>query len=173
MEVSYYTAIFIVAFLILSAFVVSWVKHRKKKMNQQKLLKQFENFVIKHQLTIDKKQLLHRNIIGIDRLNKKLVFLDNRSEPAIFSVINLEDLCHCDLIKQKNLSDHISRISLLCICKNDLTDLEIPFYDEFNDHIFKMMRLFKKAHYWQKTINIFRETAILSETFGSSVYVDS
>lgn len=166
MEVSYYTAVFFIILLILCTVGVSWYKHRKKKVNQRKLLKQFENYVIKHNLTIDKKQSLHRNIIGIDRLNKKLVFLDNRSVPAIFTVINLEDLCDCDLIKEKNLSDHISRISLRCICKNGLTVLEIPFYDASYDHIFKMIRLYKKARYWQKTINIFRETAILSGTFG-------
>jgi hypothetical protein len=30
------------------------------------------------------------------------------------------------------------------------------------DQLFKMMRLSKKATYWQKCINIFREAAVLS-----------
>jgi len=163
MNASVYIAIFILVFLILFGLTLSWFNQHKKKKEHEKLLKQFENYVIKHQLTIDKKQQLHQNIIGIDRLNLKLVFLDNRSVPAIFTVISLEELSGCRLIKQKNLSNgHIGKISLHCILNNGLPDVNIPVYDALEDDIFKMMRLSKKASYWQKTINIFRETAILS-----------
>jgi hypothetical protein len=165
MNSTVYFGIFIIVTLILFAIVISWINGNKKKNNYKKLLKDFEDFVIRNHLTIDKKQKLHKNMIGIDRLNLKLVFLNNSSMPNRFHVIDLRDLSACRLIKQKNLSTgHISAIYLKCIFKKkENPEIEIPFYDALHDDIFKMMRLSKKASYWQKSITIFTETAKLSE----------
>ena len=164
MNSTVYTGIFIIVTIVLLAIVISWVNRNKMKSNYKKLLRDFEDFVIQNHLTIDKKQKLHKNMIGIDRLNLKLIFLNNSSMPHHFHVIDLHDLSACRLIKQKNLSTgHISAIYLKCIFKKkEMPDIEIPFYDALHDDIFKMMRLSKKASYWQKSINIFRQTAILS-----------
>lgn len=140
------------------------MKHHKKKNDYKKLLKDFEDFLIRNHLTIDKKQHLHKNMIGIDRLNLKLVFLDNSLMRPQFHVINLEDISCCRLIKQKNpATGHISAIYLKCSFKDsEIPGIEIPFYHALHDDIFKMMRLSKKASYWQKSITIFSETAKLS-----------
>lgn len=164
MNSTVYFGIFIMVTCILFAIVISWINGNKKKRDYKKLLKKFENFIIQKHLTIDKKQKLHKNMIGIDRLNMKLIFLDNSSMPHHFHVIDLHDLSACRLIKQKNLSTgHIRTIYLKCIFKKkEIPEIEIPFYDALRDDIFKMLRLSKKASYWQKNINIFRRTAILS-----------
>lgn len=158
-------AIFIIVLFILFGIAISWFDRNRKKKENKKLLKEFENFVIKNRLTIDKKQKLHKNMIGLDRLNLKLVFLDNNKIPQRFYIINLEELSACSLIKQKNFSNgYISKIYLQCILKKKkIPEINIPFYSEVNDDVFKMLRLSKKAAYWEKSINIFRETAILME----------
>lgn len=165
MNITVYIAVFILAFLILFGIIISWFNQKKKKAEYKKLLKEFENFVIKNHLSIDKKQELHQSMIGIDRLNLKLVFLDKRTDPALFHVANLEDISTCRLIKQKNLSNgHIGLISLNFTFKQkNIPDINIPFYDALHDGIFKMMRLSKEASYWEKRVNIFRQTAVLSE----------
>lgn len=160
-----YIAVFIVAFLFLIGITISWFNQKKKKTERKKLLKEFENFAIKNHLSIDKKQELHQSIIGIDRLNLKFVFFDNCSTPASFYVMKLEDISTCRLIKQKNLSNgYINHISLNFTFKQKKSpDINIPFYDALYDDIFKIMRLSKEASYWEKRVNIFRETAVLSE----------
>lgn len=60
---------FIVIVLILIGIVVSWIKVEKKKKENKKLITSFETFAIKNKLVIDRKQVIHKNIIGIDRLN--------------------------------------------------------------------------------------------------------
>ena len=165
MNPTIYIAIFIIAGLTLFGIVVSWINTNKKNKENKKLLGEFDDFAIKNNLAIDKKQTLNKNMIGIDRLNLKLIFLDNSKIPQEFHLIDLYDLSACRLIKQKNDSNgHISNIFLQCIFKKEVAapDIILPFYNEITDDLFKMIRLAKKASYWKKSINIFRESAVLS-----------
>jgi hypothetical protein len=159
-----YTALFIVIALILFGFILSVSNKARRKKEKKDLWNEFDDFVIKNNLAIDKKQSLNKNVIGIDRLNHKLIFLDKSDGISKFQIINLYDLSDCRLIKQKNKSNgHISNIFLQCIFKQkDIADIFLPFYNEMKDDLYKLMRLSRKAYYWQKTINIFRKTAVLS-----------
>ena len=164
-------AVLMIAVLVTIAFVISWVNRYKKEKEKKKLAEEFEHFAIKNNLAIDKKQTLNKNMIGIDRLNLKLIFLDNNNTPGEFHLIELNEVSACHLIKHKNSSTgHISRILLKCIfIQKNRESIELPFYDEMKDDIFKMMRLSKKALYWAKSINIFKESARLSMTKMSSM----
>ena len=157
-----YIALFILVAVGLVAGVFSWISWYKKKERDKKLLQEFDDFVIKNNLTIDKKQTLNKNMIGLDRLNMKLVFMENTSVPQKIHLVNLTDLSDCHLVKEKDRSnEHIGKIFLRCIAREkNQPEIILPVYDEFNDNIYKMMRLSKKAAYWKKTINIFREVAI-------------
>jgi hypothetical protein len=159
MHLTSYLAVFIVVGLVIVIALVSWYKSHKTKERNKKLYKEFEDFVVENKLTIDKKQTLNKNIIGLDRLNSKLIFIDNSVAPAKRLLINLADLAACNLKKEKNAKNgHISSIFLHCIFKeNKEPHLKLPFYIAGHDDLYKMMRLSKKASYWEKTINIFRE----------------
>ena len=165
MNSTVYIALSIIIALITFAIVISRINRNKKEKENKKLAAEFDYFAIKNNLAIDKKQTLNKNMIGIDRLNLKLVFLDNSNNARErFHLIELNDLSACHLIKQKNSSTgHISKILLKCIfIQKNRAPIELLFYDEMKDDIFKMMRLSKKALYWEKNINIFREIAELS-----------
>lgn len=159
---SYIAASLILA-LILLGVIVSWYNKKKKKKDNDKLRQEFNEFAIKNHLAIDKKQILNKNIIGIDRMNFKLIFLDRSTDPQQFHLIDLRDLSDCRLIKQRNNSNgHISHIFLQCIFNDkNKSNISLPFYNEINDDLFQMLRLSKKASYWVKSINLFKESAVL------------
>ena len=159
-----YTALFIVAALILVGFILSVSNKVRRKREKRNLWNEFDDFAVQNNLAIDKKQSLNKNVIGIDRLNQKLIFLDKSTCISKFHMISLYNLSDCRLIKQKNKSNgHISNIFLHCIFKQkDIADICLPFYNEMNDDLYKLMRLSRKAYYWQKSINIFRQAALLS-----------
>lgn len=158
-----YIAASLIITLILIGIIVSWYNKKKKKREKDRLMQEFDEFAIQNNLAIDKKQILNKNMIGIDRMNFKLVFLDRSADPQQFHLIDLQDVLDCRLIKQKNnLNGHISHIFLQCIFNNkDESDIRLPFYNELNDDLFQMLRLSKKASYWVKSINIFKESALL------------
>jgi len=157
-------AVFIISAFVVLGLLLSWRNYRRKACENKKLLDEFDAFAISHDLAIDKKQTLNKNMIGIDRLNLKLVFLDRSTGAGQFHLIDLEEILNCRLISEKNtLNGHIRSIYLQCTFKQqDKPALILPFYDEMRDDLFKLMRLSKKAAYWEKSINIFRETAELS-----------
>ncbi len=163
MNATLYIALIIIISIVLFGMILTWITRSKKKKERKKLTVAFDDFVIKNNLTTDKKQVMNQNMIGIDRLNLKLVFLDNSKGFRVFHLINPEELATCHLIKKRNAtSGHITDIFLQCIFKNNSPDIMLPFYNELADEVFKMMRRSKKASYWQKCINIFREAALLS-----------
>lgn len=158
-----YIAASLIITLILIGVILSWYNKKKKRKERDMLTKEFNEFAIRNNLAIDKKQTLNKNMIGIDRMNFKLIFLDRSTDPQEFHLIDLQELSDCRLIKQKNHSNgHISHIFLQCIFNDkNKNDISLPFYNEINDDLFQMLRLSKKASYWVKSINLFRESAVL------------
>lgn len=164
MDATVYIALLIIFIFVVFGLALSWRNRHKKMAAKRKLLEEFDAFAISHGLAIDKKQTLHKNMIGIDRLHLKLVFLESGKDASQFHLVDLEEISACQLISQKNTSNgHIRSISLQCTFKQkNKPVLVLPFYNEMKDDLFKMMRLSKKAAYWEKSINIFKESAELS-----------
>jgi hypothetical protein len=161
MSPSVYIAIGFITFIVLAAICISWFNSYKMKKEKQKQLKKFNDFVIINNLTIDSKQRFNKNIIGIDRLNYVIVFLNQKTKK--FLLIRLKEVANCRLIRERDkTSGHINHIFLKCIFKEkSKADVHLPFYNELNDDVFMMIRLSKRADYWAKRINIFREAAAL------------
>ena len=164
MNYLYYIVFFIILVLIMIVIFAAWIKVNKTAKEKRILMKKFEDFSIQNNLAIDKKQVIRKNMIGIDRLNFKLVFLDTRSSKWKFHLIDMENILSCNLVKERNkTTGHISKITLHCRFENEgLPGIKFSFYDESKDDHFKTMRAFKKAFYWKKCIDIFSETAKLS-----------
>ena len=151
--------LFIIADIIFLTFLVVWlIKYQNKKV-RSRTMKEFEDFVAANRLAIETKQTLNKNIIGLDRENMKLIFLDRKNKIKPVRMIELDEILSCKAIKsRKSDNGHIKSISLEIIYKNPEKErVVLPFYHENNDKFFKMMRLAKKAYYWEKRINLFRE----------------
>lgn len=163
MNATVYFALFIVAAIVLFGIIISWVNRRNRKKETQKVIAQFDDFVLKNNLTIDKKQKANGNMIGIDRFNFMVVFLDRKT--GIFHLIDLAELSACRLIKERNqMNGHISKMYLQCVYKDkNIPPVNLPFYNAEHDSVYRMLRLSKKASYWESSINIYRKAAALSE----------
>lgn len=163
MSTSIYLAFGFIAFIIIASLFISWLNSYKKKKEKQKQLQKFEEFVIENNLTIDSKQRFNKNIIGIDRLNYAVVFLNNTTRK--FLLVRLREVANCYLVKERSkTTGHINHIYLKCVYRRkDKEAVIIPFYNEKNDDVHMMMRLSKRANYWTKRINLYREAAWLKE----------
>lgn len=151
--------LFIIADIIFLVFLVVWLVRYQNKKIRSRTMKEFDDFVTANNLTIETKQTLNKNIIGLDRENMILVFLDRKNMSKPVRKIDLEEILSCKTIKsRKTDNSHIKSISLEIIYRNPEKErVVLPFYHENNDKFYKMMRLAKKAYYWEKRINLFRE----------------
>lgn len=144
--------------LVILILVLGGLINYRRKAREQKLLNEFNEFARKNGLEIDKQQSLNKNMIGIDRINQKLLFLDRNRLPQQFYLIDLYEVETCDLVKSKNSkSGLINNISLRCKYKVNKPDTLLPFFVEGVNKQYKTMRLAKKAMYWVKSVNIFKE----------------
>ncbi|MEO6814534.1 MAG: hypothetical protein ABI172_11430 [Ginsengibacter sp.] len=158
MNITAYLILFIIVGIILLASLIIFLSNYRKRKEKERLENEFDNFALENKLSIDKKQTLNKNMIGIDRENMKLIFVDRSNIPQQIELINLNELSSCNLITQTNADKgYISNISVECAFKEtNKPEILLPFYDEGKDNFNKMMRLSKKASYWEKAINLFR-----------------
>lgn len=170
MNYAYYIPILVILIVLPTLVVLARMKANRKKTRRKLLRKQFEEFAIQNNLSIDKKQMVRGSMIGIDRLNFKLIFLMNGASKKQFHLVDMRDIIQCRLKKEREkVTKHISKIYLQCLLNKGRPDIRFVFFDENEDDSFKMLRSFKKASYWKKCIDIFKETANLSLKSNSEV----
>ncbi len=100
-------------------------------------------------------------MIGIDRLNLKLVFLINGASKMQFHLVDMENIVSCKLSKDRHkVKGHLSKISLQCEFEKGIPGIHFVFFDEKIDDAFRMISSFKKASYWKKC---YTESANLSD----------
>ena len=156
-----YIGLSIIGVFILLSICISWIKTSGRRKQTKKLLREFDDFIIENDLTIDNRQRFNKNIIGIDRLNYVVVFFNNNTKEI--QSIRLKDLAECSVIQEKTRpGGHINKIFLKCnFRQKERGAIIFPFYNSHNDDLFMMMTISKKANNWAKRINIFREAAFL------------
>ena len=148
--------------LLLLIIILGWILNYRKKSIERKLIKEFEDFSIKNGLVIDKQQTLNKNMIGIDKSHQKLLFLNRNELPQQFFLIDLCEVEKCDLVKRKDPKNGlIQNISLRCKYKTNKPDTLLPFFVQGINKPYKTMRLSKKAMYWEKFVNLFKETKVV------------
>jgi hypothetical protein len=144
--------------LVLLILLLGGLINYLKKVREQKLIKEFDELSKKNALSIDKQQTLNKNMIGIDRVNQKLLFLDRNKLPQQSYIIDLSEVEECELVRIKNPSSGlINNISLRFKYKTGKADTLLPFFVEGVNKQFKTMRLSKKAMYWVKSVNLFKD----------------
>ena len=126
--------LFVLIDLIFLFLVVIWLVRYQNKKIRSRTMKQFDDYVAAHNLTIETKQTLNKNIIGLDKENRKIIFLNKKNRINSVLNIDLEDVISCNTIKTKNTDNsHIKSISLEITFSNaEKEPVILPFYHENN-----------------------------------------
>ncbi len=96
-------------------------------------------------------------MIGIDRRKLKVLFLNRNDGIEEVNVLDLRNVVECSVQNEINPANgFIKNINLRCIMRNPGEIELFPFYKENLDPLNKKMRLSKKASYWEKTINLYK-----------------
>lgn len=145
--------------ILVAAALVSlniWFKSYNRSKEKSRLLKSLEKARQRHNFIIDTHDLLHKKIIALDRLNRRLLLIDRSRRSEKVHIIDLREVFSCHLLNNRNTPDrHTRNISLEFIFKemNKLA-LYLPFFDESHNRLHDKLRLARKAEYWEKNINL-------------------
>ena len=154
--------LYLIIFIILAILVVivfaTWMYLSNRKARLKNILKnKFYGLSERNDLYLNKSQTLNGNMIGIDRRKLKILFLNRNDGAEEVIVLDLRNVVECGVQNEINPTNgFIKNINLRCIMRKHGEIELFPFYKENFDPLNKKMRLSKKASYWEKTINLYK-----------------
>ncbi len=155
---NFYLLIFIFLAILVVIISATWLFLNNRKARRRNILKdKFYNLSERNDLYLNKSQTLNGNMIGIDRRKLKILFLNSNDCAEEVNVVDLRNVVECSVQNEINPANgFIKNINLRCTMRKPGEIELLNFYKENLDPLDKKMRLSKKASYWEKTINLYK-----------------
>lgn len=141
--------------------IILLVRSHNQKAKQQKAQREdiFNRAATAASLSISDREHLQERLLGMDRSQKMLVWLESSETEDLVELIDLRGIVACNLIrathKLKTGDNHtvVTGVHLqLDSATGDKRSYMITFYDNVRNNQQEMPGLVRKAEQWQKTI---------------------
>lgn len=133
------------------------IKVKRKKKKKISLAMAYDMLVLKNKLSIEQMDVLRNKVIALDRLNQKVVLIDQNVEGEQELCIPLEHIGSSGIIIERNdPHDNIKRIFLQLQHRRTGAQYSFCFFDDAHDPITELPSLSKKAWHWSNRVNIHR-----------------
>jgi hypothetical protein len=139
------------------------LKGKRKKNNKISLAMAYDMLVLKNKLSIEQMDVIRNKLIALDRLNQKLVMIDQNEGSEEELCIPLQHIGSSGIMIERNdQHESIKRISLQLQHRRTGTQYSFCFYDDAHDPIIELPSLSKKAWHWSNRVNIHRQPGTVS-----------
>jgi hypothetical protein len=137
-------------------------KQKFRKMNT--LLNHFSQLGTLYGLSFSSQEVLNNNIIGLDGINRKLLFVTQKDDASFDDyVVSLSEVKNCTVkkhygniapgeLKNKKLGTFLERVTLHVELQNGKDPVEISFYNHIDNNIYQLADIEKKAERWMQII---------------------
>lgn len=156
----------IIAFVIILITFLKFIDHRQNKKHFEKQSHFFSRAAEAFGITVYKKNTYRNRIIGCDKYEKRIVFVDFSKQPYRNIMLDLKNIAGSKILItqgslmkkiqgiQKSTEQFISSVQLSVQYKNnDLAPLILPVYENSIDSWHDLEPLKKEAESWNKLIN--------------------
>ncbi len=153
--------IFTLAFAVALFFrSVSYIFKNEKKEKQNLCLRLSEEGTANN-LVFCSQEIFHTMVIGFDGIHRKIMMLEKSENDYNCSVINLDEVQHCEVItncgddqkeerKNSQAEKDLQAIELHFEFKNHAQPASIIFYDSLRNSKRELLLLKAKAEYWSQ-----------------------
>ena len=131
------------------------------------MIKRFWNmneFVKKFKLGFSKHDILGSKFIGLDKLKRRLFYIEQSNDQPACITINLKDVERCTIKKQYNnieagalkkqkLYEFLTAIFLQVSFKDNSRLIDLPIFEKKEDKILNMEELEAKVKAWETTVS--------------------
>lgn len=150
-------ALLVITLLALIIFFIVWTGNNDQRKIKWRLKENYDTLVERNHMNVDIMEEFRRRIIGLDRVNRMVLFIDLSREKEQIYLFDLSTIRSCHVKKNgKEAGGYRSDIYIECILKGEgKPAIPLPFYEESVDSIQDMLFLSKKAEFWAQKINIF------------------
>jgi hypothetical protein len=147
--------------VLFRSFLFFYKNDRKKKVS---LFRQLSHEGTANNLTFCSQEILQNKVIGIDGIHRKIMVLEKINRAYNCSIISLDDVQHCELVKNcgslnsNNLKKlererNLHAIELQFEFKNQVQPASIIFYDSLINSKRELVLLKAKAEYWSQMLS--------------------
>ena len=139
---------------------------KRKKQIKKDLKRKIGQLAKENKLKVVEIHLFHRRAIALDRINKKLVFVNHHKEFDDRICIDLETLFFCRIVKiEDGSSKRVEKVFIEVKNKGINEVSKLVFYDRSFDNIRAKANLIREAEYWRNKINRHRKSMNFNYAF--------
>jgi hypothetical protein len=143
--------------LIIGLFAL--ISVRRKQIIRTKLEGAFDQLIKNNQLRIVDTESFRDRVIGIDKVNKKLVFVQFRKEGLKTLSLDLKAISFCRVTKTiDRFSGEVIKIFLHLKYEDSDQLFSLNFYDRSYDDPRAKQSSLEKARLWKDKVNLHRRT---------------
>ncbi len=135
--------------------IVVIIKEKLIKNKKLRLTRVYNRLILENKLSVEHLDILENKVIALDRVNKKLLFIDHTEQNKQELCIPLLQIASCRIIKEKDANGiYIKRLSLELKNKKNKKIYKFCFYDASKDPISDLPTLSRQALHWKHRVNI-------------------
>jgi len=163
------TLLIIIFFLLLPTLIIcslAILGEKRRKQIKKELNRKIDQLAKENKLKVVEIHLLHRRAIALDRINKKLVFVNHHKEFVDQFCIDLEMLVFCRIVKiEDKSSKRVEKVFIEMKNKDTNEISRLVFYERSFDNIRAKATLIREAEYWRNKINLHRKSMNFNHAF--------
>jgi len=173
MSSTLFVAILIILVVVAPIMILMRINRSELKKEENLLLQEFDDLRKENQLTIGVIEKMGKRIIGLDKLNRKVLFLDKTKETTQVHLFDLRRLSSCEIVKTVARPErHIGTLGIQCLfMDSNHPSIHLTIFDTHFDNIDDLSSIEKKAECWKQNISIHKGHEM--QRFGSEHSLDN
>jgi hypothetical protein len=160
------TLLIIVIFLLVPVYIIEClviIEDWRKRSTRKTLVNAITRFSNENDLQITEFEFFRNKVIGIDRMNRKLVFADYRKAAIKQFCIDLDKYSICSVKRIDNeYIIGVKEVFLEMKCKKSNQSFKLKFFERYIDDIRATGSLLNIAKRWKGKIDLCKNKMILN-----------
>jgi hypothetical protein len=137
--------------------LLSLYRERKQGAQKMALGKAFNRLTQEHKLSVEQTDMFHKRALGLDRKNRKLVWIDHGSTQKQEICFSLLSVSSCTIAEVKDgFTAKIQKVKMIIHHRRTPTPSLLIFYDATRDRREDAAALLKKARLWKNKIDLYK-----------------
>jgi hypothetical protein len=155
-------AALLIGFIVTIFVVLVNLENKQKQKSMNKTLKRFSAEGVQNNLSFSSQEFVTDGIIGLDGVNRKLLFLKREDEVECTAlIINLADVKRCLVkkhfgllnSKEKMPGQFLDKIVLRFEFHEQKPSIELTFFDNITNSFSMASELETKANHWEAVLS--------------------
>lgn len=148
----------IISLVLLGVAALIWAEYtpvRRRKRKRAALVAALNRLVLGHKLSLEYSDAFGERIIALDRLNRKLLWVDHHSREQLEYCIPLLHIAHCRIV-QEHEKGSITRLFLELTPKGEGLPFRLCFFDSAINLQSGLPAAARRARHWKTRAELYR-----------------